>query len=279
MSSAPSGSRRQSARLQDKEENVSNPSNMVANAAPTTTIPPTKVQLSTTKARKRKNNYDEDDDGFAFARVKKQKQNAQLPTEVSTLPLQQPPTPMKAVKATPRKSPLSTFALPAIPTVHRTTQNVPLQDENGTGQPTKKKRKRMSFSTPAPKSKQPVRRSKRLSSENPGTDGSPLTKPAEALKSNKMRKEKVPTSTSPVIDSAQEPTSHGEDYSSTKIALPFADTPVISRNKAMREGKAGKGDRRSSLGLRGRRASSLIDSGTSNGKWKQSRCAWADTDT
>ncbi|KAF2252261.1 hypothetical protein BU26DRAFT_479830 [Trematosphaeria pertusa] len=49
----------------------------------------------------------------------------------------------------------------------------------------------------------------------------------------------------------------------TKIMLPFADTPVITRNKEMR--KASKdGHRRSSTGLRGRRASSLIDSGMSN---------------
>ncbi|KAK2848540.1 hypothetical protein FQN49_005625 [Arthroderma sp. PD_2] len=51
----------------------------------------------------------------------------------------------------------------------------------------------------------------------------------------------------------------------TKIALPFADTPVIQRNKDMRKEKSRKGQRRSSLSLRGRRASSLIDSGTSNG--------------
>ena len=49
----------------------------------------------------------------------------------------------------------------------------------------------------------------------------------------------------------------------TKIALPFADTPIIRRNKEMRKGS--DGSRRSSLGMRGRRASSLIDSGTSNG--------------
>jgi len=44
-----------------------------------------------------------------------------------------------------------------------------------------------------------------------------------------------------------------------KIALPFADTPVINRNKEMR--KQTGGGRRSSLGMRGRRASSLIESG------------------
>lgn len=52
----------------------------------------------------------------------------------------------------------------------------------------------------------------------------------------------------------------------TKVALPMADTPVIQRNKELRGAKSDKGRRRSSLGMRGRRASSLIDSGTSNGK-------------
>ncbi|KAF4625368.1 hypothetical protein G7Y89_g12799 [Cudoniella acicularis] len=48
---------------------------------------------------------------------------------------------------------------------------------------------------------------------------------------------------------------------STMITLPFSDTPVINRNKEMR--KKGANTRRSSLGLRGRRASSLIDNGHS----------------
>lgn len=51
----------------------------------------------------------------------------------------------------------------------------------------------------------------------------------------------------------------GKEY--TKIALPFCDTPVINRNKELR--KKAPGGRRSSLGMRGRRASSLIDNGHS----------------
>lgn len=54
----------------------------------------------------------------------------------------------------------------------------------------------------------------------------------------------------------------------TKITLPMADTPVMQRNKDMRTAaKSEKGSRRSSLGMRGRRASSLIDSGVSNGEF------------
>ncbi|TLS28048.1 hypothetical protein PpBr36_01647 [Pyricularia pennisetigena] len=50
-----------------------------------------------------------------------------------------------------------------------------------------------------------------------------------------------------------------------KIALPFSDTPIMDRNKELRRkgGAGGSGARRSSLGMRGRRASSLIDNGHS----------------
>ena len=50
--------------------------------------------------------------------------------------------------------------------------------------------------------------------------------------------------------------------SGQKIAIPFSDTPVINRNKEMRR-KGGTSGRRSSLGMRGRRASSLISNGQS----------------
>jgi kinetochore protein Mis13/DSN1 len=127
----------------------------------------------------------------------------------------------------------------------------------------------MSFSTPNVKEEKPVRRSKRLSDEHDQREGSPQRKarrkepeepatiPKEMVNQPPAR-DKTPAVTSDVIE--------GEGHSATRIALPFADTPVIRRNKAMREGKVRKGERRSSLGLRGRRASSLIDSGNSNGK-------------
>jgi kinetochore protein Mis13/DSN1 len=47
------------------------------------------------------------------------------------------------------------------------------------------------------------------------------------------------------------------------IALPFSDTPIINRNKEFRKKGGASGSRRSSLGMRGRRASSLIDNGHS----------------
>lgn len=53
----------------------------------------------------------------------------------------------------------------------------------------------------------------------------------------------------------------------TKIPLPLADTPVIRRNKEMRKHSAEQSSRRSSSGMRGKRASSLIDAGTSHGTY------------
>jgi kinetochore protein Mis13/DSN1 len=130
----------------------------------------------------------------------------------------------------------------------------------------------MSFSAPNVGEEKPMRRSKRLSDEHDQREGSPQRKarrkesgesaptatiPREMINQPPAR-DKMPVVTSNMIE--------GEGHSATRIALPFADTPVIRRNKAMREGKIGKGERRSSLGIRGRRASSLIDSGNSNGK-------------
>lgn len=54
------------------------------------------------------------------------------------------------------------------------------------------------------------------------------------------------------------PISDSSNAGTSKISLPFSDTPIIDRNKNMRKKDT---KRRSSLGLRGRRASSLIDAG------------------
>lgn len=144
-----------------------------------------------------------------------------------------------------------------------------VNDKQSEKEPPKKRRNRMSFSTPNIRAEKPVRRSKRLSDEAECKDGSPQRRvrreeeaPAQDLKrpeeiKRPPERQKTPLPTRVNIN---------EDHSATKIALPFADTPVIRKNRAMREGKSAKGERRSSLGLRGRRASSLIDSGNSNGE-------------
>lgn len=55
----------------------------------------------------------------------------------------------------------------------------------------------------------------------------------------------------------------GPSSQAQMIALPFSDTPIINRNKEFRKKGGAAGGRRSSLGMRGRRASSLIDNGQS----------------
>ncbi|KAI9167680.1 Kinetochore protein mis13 [Paramyrothecium foliicola] len=99
--------------------------------------------------------------------------------------------------------------------------------------------------------KRATRRSARLSgdgaAEEPQTNG--------ASRSNGRSKGKV--SQPPVV--VEESPPHNASVESAKIALPMSDTPIINRNKEMR--RKGGTNRRSSLGSRGRRASSLIDSG------------------
>ncbi|KAK4669250.1 uncharacterized protein QC763_201270 [Podospora pseudopauciseta] len=56
---------------------------------------------------------------------------------------------------------------------------------------------------------------------------------------------------------------HPSGAASQMISLPFSDTPIQNRNKEFRKKGGASGGRRSSLGMRGRRASSLIDNGQS----------------
>lgn len=125
----------------------------------------------------------------------------------------------------------------------------------------------MNFSTPQEDKngslnlpKRTTRRSARLSGEGQNqeaeTNGARSLRPEEDavdLLGGKSQAKKKRKSVEKSIESSHE---------STKIALPFSDTPVANRNKELRK-RGGSIGRRSSLGLRGRRASSLIDHGHS----------------
>ncbi len=91
--------------------------------------------------------------------------------------------------------------------------------------------------------------------------------------STRGRRKKVPAETEAAVEEEEEVEAEqstpmdvdkvagpSNGSNSKKIALPFSDTPIINRNKEMRRKTGG---RRSSLGMRGRRASSLIDNGHS----------------
>lgn len=91
------------------------------------------------------------------------------------------------------------------------------------------------------------------------TDPPPTKATSSASQNHRIEEEpEVETESTPMdVDRTQ----RSEEVSGGKqIALPFSDTPVINRNKEMRKKT---GNRRSSVGMRGRRASSLMNSGHS----------------
>ena len=189
--------------------------------------------------------YDEDDDGFQFARRTSRRTARAEPT---------PEKPAKVARA---------------------------QDSLPTKAPTRKKRDEIALDAESPHTHK-RRRSARLSGDKQELEARPKsTEPPVAKRTKKTaqaeerRKQITPApEASPEDKSAFVGTKtpiHNElnvakkrDPNAQRIMLPFADTPVITRNKEMRKGSK-DGHRRSSTGLRGRRASSLIDSGQSNG--------------
>ncbi|KAG0638844.1 Mis12-Mtw1 protein family-domain-containing protein [Tuber brumale] len=76
------------------------------------------------------------------------------------------------------------------------------------------------------------------------------------------RRPKITASSTPRLQKSQIPTAVGGGHGpndGTKVVLPISDTPIIRRNQQLRQ--KGQGNRRSSVGMRGRRASSLMDNG------------------
>lgn len=187
-------------------------------------------------AARRKSNrlaaYAEKDGDFVFTRGSKRKKTA--PAESEPVPAPAPPSKRS------RKAKESE------------------RDEEPTLTVKKTRGRKMSFSTPKTEK-----------------DTAVLTKKKERTRSsidkngeNSTRKSGIEAADYDSIDligaSGQEKTSESAvevSSQSTMIALPFSDTPVMNRNKELR--KKGTGARRSSLGMRGRRASSLIDNGHS----------------
>jgi kinetochore protein Mis13/DSN1 len=155
----------------------------------------------------------------------------------------------------------------------RKTRSVKAQEQphavattsNNAPAPVRTKRKKDSFlgSTPeAEATTQRRRRSARLSSDKEQSVPPPAQKRKRKSKDDLQLEAGRDVSPANVAGGL----SIAKKRDGTKIALPFADTPVIKRNKEMRREKSKSQHRRSSTGLRGRRASSLIDSGTSNGE-------------
>jgi len=172
----------------------------------------------------------------------------------------------------PNKKPRPSLeAAPDIPTPDD-AENAPLNPSPKRGRPPKK---RTDEGRAVPKkgttTELPTRRPTRGTAKVPSAEPEPQSPTARSTRSRGAAVEDSPDKKKkgrPAKKQAGEPngfTSPEQPPAGTKVALPMADTPVIQRNKELRGTKGNKGRRRSSLQMRGRRASSLIDSGASNG--------------
>ncbi|KAL4954334.1 Mis12-Mtw1 protein family-domain-containing protein [Aspergillus filifer] len=204
--------------------------------------------------------FDEDIEGFQFSRItttnnKKQKSTKGVDQPVLPPPEEPAPQPSPRRGRPPKKK---TEEKPA----PVTESKIPMKTAEGTGKRSKRGRTK---STPEP-------------APEPETEPQPQPEPEatkeRSTRSTRKRDEPEPAPPERRKKKGRPSKSHEEQrnrYVSpepaaapTTIALPMADTPVIQRNKEMRGKKSSKGGRRSSLSNRGRRASSLIDSGASN---------------
>ncbi|KAL5049214.1 hypothetical protein BDW71DRAFT_176353 [Aspergillus fruticulosus] len=205
--------------------------------------------------RKRKAGvYDEDIEGFQFSRITSKKQKASTSTEQPGLPAPE--------EAAPQPSPRR--GRPPKKRVEEKSDDVTKQKKasEGTGKrQTRGRTKKAPEPEPEPEPQpQPQPQSERSNrSTRKRDDGEQVQQVSVEKKRKKGRPSKSHEEQRNGFVSPEQ-----LQAGTATIALPVADTPVIQRNREMRGKKSGKGSRRSSLSMRGRRASSLIDSGASN---------------
>ncbi|KAH9826009.1 Mis12 component-domain-containing protein [Teratosphaeria destructans] len=194
--------------------------------------------------RKPRKVYDKEVEGFSFKKKSKTKESKQ-PAVRHSDSLRDPSPTRDVAEAAPRPSTPEEDAAP------KTAQ--------------KKSRRRFPTTPEREDTEKPIRRSKRLSNENaePNQQSSPF-RPSH--KKAKQDRSPSPGKARPVtVEKKRKRGANGleEEEKTMRIPLPFQDTPVIRRNKDFRKSSA-EGHRRSSSGMRGRRASSLIDEGRGN---------------
>lgn len=190
--------------------------------------------------------YDEDDDGFQFSR-----RTSRRTTKASLAPEPEP-------------VPVEKVAKPA----RRKKQSIAAVDPESSDSGKRRRSARISGDREQlevrPKPKESAATKARTRKSVPAEKEKPKKKrhssPVPEVQPEEIAHAGVQTPTHNELQIAKK-----RDPNAQRIMLPFADTPVITRNKEMRKGNK-DGHRRSSTGLRGRRASSLIDSGQSNGE-------------
>ncbi|KAL4809947.1 Mis12-Mtw1 protein family-domain-containing protein [Aspergillus unguis] len=199
--------------------------------------------------------YDEDIEGFQFSRITSKKQKGSKGGEQSVIPPEES-------TAAPQPSPKR--GRPPKKKVEEKTDDVTESKiPRGAG---KRQTRGNAKSAPEPEAEsqhrpelepQPERSTrsarKRDDGEQIPMEKAPVEKKRKKGRPSKSHEEQRNGFVSP------EPPQAG----TATITLPAADTPVIQKNREMRGKKSSKG-RRDSLSMRGRRASSLIDSGASN---------------
>ncbi|KAF2762656.1 hypothetical protein EJ05DRAFT_495528 [Pseudovirgaria hyperparasitica] len=241
MSSDQRGTRRRSARLAFEDEQPEPAGKRTKTDANGTSGKGTsRANGATTQPKRTRAAYDEEDDGFQFTRGRTTKSRA--------APAHRP----EPIAEEPNSKPAG------VPSAKRKKTPVAAADLQ-----------------PAPR-KEPARRSSRLSGEtlqtvppraDPDLDRQ-TKRPKQIL--SKQPISKVPQTFLDANDErvefvgANEPALKvAKKRSPTKIALPSTDTPMNKRNKEMRK-EGATSNRRSSSGLRGRRASALMESGQSS---------------
>ncbi|KAJ9602341.1 hypothetical protein H2200_013196 [Cladophialophora chaetospira] len=292
MSSYQRPARRLSARNQEKEDvtlySQPQPSKNVNTTVATSATGV--AQAAKSNDRKRKMNYDEEDDGFMFKRVKKKPEPKAVEHTKEAAPSQNRAQPSDEPQCDKLDAPTDDDPAPKPKTRQKRMSFSTPKPRND---PPPRRSKRLSKDNAPPEEtpvKTPIRREVPTKQSERHTQPSqkespkrPIHRKPETHRQEQgpdLQQDQVPQSPSEkrpaeksmeqqkesVQDDHREETvpTLQDNHPATRIALPLADTPVIKRNKAMREGKTGKGERRSSLGSRGRRASSLIESGNSN---------------
>jgi kinetochore protein Mis13/DSN1 len=243
--------KRRSARLsaEGAEENEVSVKKSKTGGSQTTTVTTKETDGdSNAVAKKKRKVYDQDADGFAFSKSKRSK-----------------PSKTPAVRNSNSTSDQASPAKETAP-ISKPVPAPAEQVEPKTAQ--KKTRKRLPTTPERDAATKTVRRSKRLSNENDPVNESSPHKPAHARSHARQERSPSPFQARPVtVEKKRRKGAEGvEEEKIMRIQLPFADTPVIKRNKEMRKASAEGNSRRSSSGMRGRRASSLIDEGRGNGE-------------
>ncbi|KAH8818211.1 Mis12-Mtw1 protein family-domain-containing protein [Hyaloscypha sp. PMI_1271] len=210
-----------------------------------TRVPLETLSMSQPTARRRSKRlaaYDEEDGDFVFTRGSKRTKTAQAKPEPEPLPA---PAPAPSTAKRGRKP-----------------KEQPRERDNETmATATKARGRKMSFSTPkadndtlvVPKKRKATRSSTGIGQNDDKSTNVSRAEPGDYDTIDMVGDSSVDQTNKSIVDQSKQ---------STVVSLPFSDTPIINRNKELRK-KGGNGARRSSLGLRGRRASSLIENGHS----------------